>query len=480
MKPKNRDGHVAKSDREQPATFEPLTNGLPAPPAGFDPAEVVERLRIWSLTGRDRYYQMPEVPECVPKDATEGMPSGHVNSWSESDLKRELRIDGVSSRPIEGKMASQMDLVLSHIQRERYVDYAGPMSGKPVSVYTDSQGRRLLVDSSYRLIQPCPGDWSMLRGILERMLPGPRQTLILYAWLKVGIEALRAGEARPGHGLILVGPSNCGKSLIQEHVLTALLGGRAADPTRYLTGDTSFNSELCGAEHLAIQELTSAHDHKSRARFAEGLKQLLVTESHPLNAKYCNTITVYPWWRVSLSINDSVDRLRALPPLSSDFGDKVILLLCESHPMPMPSSSPKERRAFREALTAELPAFVDFLLSWEIPEEIRQTKHAARFGHDNFHHPELSTTLFEMEPQMVLLQILDNSPDLYDNGVWGWGKQEALHKELCDGPHGVQAAKLFSYTNACGQLLAKLRERFPERIRKDHRRNENVWQISVR
>ncbi|MDB6154463.1 MAG: hypothetical protein JWL90_2916 [Chthoniobacteraceae bacterium] len=469
MKPKNnkRDGHAAKLSEDKPAIFEPLNGEPPAPPAGFAPAAVVERLRVWSLKGRDRYFQMPASED------------GHVSSWSESDLKRELRIAGISSRAMDGKTASHMDLVVSCLQRERSIDYAGPMSGKPIQVYNDAQGRRLLVDSSFRLIQPRAGDWSMLRGILERMLKTPEtdQTEYLYAWLKVALEALIAGETRPGHALILAGPSNCGKSFVQEHVLTPLLGGRAADPTRYLTGETGFNSELCGSEHLAIQELTSAQDHKSRALFAEGLKRLLVTESHPLNAKYCNTITFFPWLRVSLSINDSVDRLRALPPLSSDFGDKVILLLCQSHPMPMETNTTAERIAFRAALDAELPGFVEFLLSWEIPEGLRLSKHAARFGHDNFHHPELSTALFEQEPQNVLLQILDHSVALYRDGAWGWGSSEELKEELCIGSMGPRAAKLFSFSGSCGTLLSKLKERFPDRFLSKHTNKGNRWQI---
>ena len=43
----------------------------------------------------------------------------------------------------------------------------------------------------------------------------------------------------------------------------------------------------------------------------------------------------------------------------------------------------------------KLPAFVALLMSWEIPAECRQTKHASRFGHDHFHHPRLTAALFE-------------------------------------------------------------------------------------
>ena len=74
-------------------------------------------------------------------------------------------------------------------------------------------------------------------------------------------------------------PSDCGKSFIQEHVITPLFGGRSADPTKYLLGKTTFNAEMGGAEHLAMQELPSGLDFKSRVLLADELKRLIATES---------------------------------------------------------------------------------------------------------------------------------------------------------------------------------------------------------
>ena len=153
------------------------------------------------------------------------------------------------------------------------------------------------------------------------------------------------GETRAGHGLIMAGPSDCGKSFIQEHVITWLFGGRSADPTKFLLGKTTFNAEMGGAEHLMMQELPSGLDFKSRDLLKTELKRLITTESHSHHPKYCDALTLYPWWRVSLSINSNVDSLKALPGLTSDFGDKILLLLCESHPMPMPTGTRGERPA---------------------------------------------------------------------------------------------------------------------------------------
>ena len=254
--------------------------------------------------------------------------------------------------------------------------------------------------------------------------------------------------------------------------------------------ETTLNAEMGGTP--------SVLDFKSRVLLADELKRLIATESHALHPKYCDALTLFPWWRVSLSINNNVDRLKALPALTSDFGDKILLLLCESDPMPMPTGTPEERRAFRDVITAELPAFVAFLHSWEIPAELRTTRHASRFGHDHFHHPKLVAALFEQEAESSLLYILDNSPNLYnmtpavfkaaggkDSGeddAWGWGPSEFLREQLCDetqfGRFAAQARKLLPTNwSACGSYLSKLAEKYPERFASDHTNKHNVWLI---
>lgn len=472
---KSRDGHARKPAADAPAIVEPVEDEPSAPPVReYDPKPIVEKLNAWWLNGKDRFYLIREEPK-------------PVLSLSEKDFKCELRLEGIFSRSSEGKSYSQADLVMRHLRYERNVAFAGPIAGKRIGVY-EAQGKRMLVTSSPTLIQPKPGAWPVLHEFISGMLctADADQAPYLYAWLKVAISALHKGETRPGHGLILAGPSDCGKSFLQEQVLTALLGGRSADPTKSLLNKTQFNGELSGAEHLMMQELPSGLDFKSRCLFGDELKRLITTESHACQAKYQESMTLFPWWRVSLSINNNVDRLKALPALTSDFGDKVLLLLCESRPMPMPTDTPEERRAFRDRIASELPAFVAHLLAWEIPDELRTSKHASRFGHDHFHHPRLTAALFEQEPQSSLLYILDNCTDLYDaNGVWGWGKSDALREQLCDdgqfGRFAPQARKIFGFAGACGTYLSKLEEKFPERFQSKHStirgQNGNFWMI---
>src|SRR5206468_2119212 len=142
-----------------------------------------------------------------------------------------------------------------------------------------------------------------LRALLEGMFPkvpepdNREQLPYLFAWLKVAITALRADERRGGHALIFVGPSDSGKSFLQEHIITPLLGKRSADLTAYMLNKTTFNAELLGSEHLAIQELPSGLDRESRAFLGEQLKKIVATEGHSYHPKGFDAVQMYPFWR---------------------------------------------------------------------------------------------------------------------------------------------------------------------------------------
>jgi hypothetical protein len=55
-----------------------------------------------------------------------------------------------------------------------------------------------------------------------------------------------------------------------------------------------------------------------------------------------------------------------LPPIDESLADKMILLRTYTHPMLMETETPEGRAAFWSALNSELPAFVHYLLGWQI------------------------------------------------------------------------------------------------------------------
>ena len=335
------------------------------------------------------------------------------------------------------------------------------------------------------MIEPVPGPWPLHRALLEGLLKTEEadQTPWLYAWLQTSREALRAGVNRPAPWLIFSGPSNCGKSFVQGNVLTQMLGGRHADPADWILEKTQHNAEIIGAEHVMMEELAGKLDGASRSTLAERMKQVVVNSEQRWRGMYNDGFMVPVFWRASLSINNSADRLKTLPPLCGNFADKVILFACESRSMPMPTDSNDGWRAFSRALALERPAFAHYLdREFQIPATMRQTKQTERYMYDGFHHPRPVASMFDQEGESSLLYILDKCPELYaDRGAWGWESSKALHELLCEDArfHQVeaQARKLFCFNNACGTYLSKLADKFPARFEKKHTNKGDVWFI---
>ena len=180
------------------------------------------------------------------------------------------------------------------------VRYAAPLAGRMAGFYNEN-GIRLLVTSSPSFIHPVEGAWSTLRAFLEGLLMnseedhGATQWSVLNAWLKIAIEALRAGRQQDGQALAIAGERDCGKSLFQ-HLLTLLLGGRSAKAARYMMGNTDFNSELFECEHIMLEDEFMSHSISDRLRLGTAIKNFTVsTQMQSCHRKGRVAVNLSPW-----------------------------------------------------------------------------------------------------------------------------------------------------------------------------------------
>jgi len=120
--------------------------------------------------------------------------------------------------------------------------------------------------------------------------------------------------------------------------------------------------------------------------------------------------------------------------------------------------------AFRNALLAQLPAFVDFLQNWQIPANLVSN----RFGIKYYHHPEILESLQELSPEEQLLGLIDEvvfAPGLMKTD-WR-GKAAELERALKTAEsRSVQreAEKLLPAVNSCGRYLGRLATQHPDRV----------------
>ncbi len=295
--------------------------------------------------------------------------------------------------------------------------------------------------------------------------------------MKCARIALVERKFTPGQALAIAGPADAAKSLFQK-IITVALGGRSARPYQFMSGQTPFNAHLFGAEHLMIEDESPATDHKARRMLGAMVKSLTVNQDQSCHRKGATPIMLRPYWRLSITLNDEPENLMVLPPIDESLDDKIILLKAERRDMPMPTATPADREAFWNTLMAELPAFLAYVESFEIPPALV----SQRFGITHYHHPELLAKLDDLSPEFKLLAIVENHLLLADQ-TWK-GKASDLERTLTDKdcPFHYEARKLLSWPTACGTYLSRLRRRHPNRITfaRTGDDRERVWTIFPR
>jgi hypothetical protein len=397
---------------------------------------------------------------------------GHYMRVSEIALRRMLKNAGFRAAQRRNDPLSELDEEILLTQVNKRIFYAGPLAGYNTGTY-EIEGRLILVTDAPKLIEPVKGEFPVLEQMIANMLGN--QFLYLLGWLKYAIENLRSGQRHPGQALVLAGERECGKSLLQQ-VITELFGGRSAKPYQFMTEATTFNAELFGAEHLMIEDEAASTDLRARRKFGAYLKQITAAENQRHHGKNKTALTLHPFWRLSISVNDEPENLMVLPPLDDSLRDKLILLRAEKHPMPMQTNTPTEKAAFWETIRNELPAFVQHLLDFEIPESLKSN----RFGITHFHHPTILEAIEELAPEMHLLEQIEQYlfTETFKGAThWGWGTASEFEQELRQWGPDRQIDKVLSFRSAAGTYLARLAAKMPERISSRRIHGKRLWLI---
>lgn len=394
-------------------------------------------------------------------------------SFSQAQATVRMRAKGVADTE-ETPLA--LSTWLSKTQDSRGVDYSGPIAGYPSGMVHEGKSR-YLVTVGPELVVPKEGGFPLIATILAGVLDaeGIEQSEFLNGWLSVSVRALYAGLRQPGQCVVLVGPRNCGKSLIQD-IITQVLGGRSAKPYRYMAGLTTFNGDLVGAEHLQMGDETPHTDAHTRREFGAQIKQICVESVQRIEDKYCAARVMRPFWRLSLSLNDEPENLRTLPMLDEHMVDKLMIFKAVAAAMPMPSATAEERASFWAALLAELPAFVYFLLH---DFQIRPAIACQRFGITKFLHPMILADTMQHEPFMALLDCMDLAWFGGGEGLFPVeGTSQELEKRLIDSSYiGFEAKRLLSWRGAMGRYLGQLAREFPGRVELKRTSRQNLWVV---
>lgn len=373
-------------------------------------------------------------------------------------IKLLLRHNGFLKGYNHANGLSYLEAELLRIATEDTVHYAGPLGGFDVGMY-ELCGFRVLVTRAAKFLQPVAGDFPLFKKFLRELLG--EQVKYFCAWVKWALQSLRNGlDWSPGQLLAIAGPPGSGKSLLQT-LLTPILGGRISSPYDFMTGKETKNAEIFGAEHGLIGDQNHKTDYASRRAFGSAIKTLVVNREQKVRGMFKEGLTLMPFLRLTLTLNDNPESLLVLPPLDSDVSDKILLLRAAKATFPFPSKAFPTEQIYKQALERELPHFLFWLRSWKIPESIRDQ----RYGVFSYHDDGLVENLHELSPEIRLWQLIETYLFTGDFcGEWE-GTSSDLQALLEDRCKGRETRTVLPYSSACGQYLGKLHKQFEKEAR---------------
>jgi len=250
-----------------------------------------------------------------------------------------------------------------------------------------------------------------------------------------------------------------------------------------MAGETPFNSHIFGAEHQMVEDEVPLTDIKARRKFGAHIKQITATDEALNHAKNKHALMSSVFRRLSISCNDEPENLLILPPLDVSIRDKISIFKINGGPMPMPTETDEERKAFRTAIHKSLPGYKHYLVNSKIPDEIRGTRYAVK----EYQHPDILDVLNALSPEQRLEDIIDAC--LFNTGLgpveqvkakpWE-GSATDLERELTNDNSLMkhEARKLFCFNNAGGTYLHRLSNRKPEKYRQVRTHDKRLWTIA--
>lgn len=411
--------------------------------------------------------------------------AGRFQEHGVEDFRRLLRLNGISGKNADGELTSAHDHLIQRVQSKHGVDVAMPLAGYGAGL-REMNGVRLLVTVPPKLPQPQAGDYPALGRLLTELAGvgkdehGDVQLKTLTLWLARAWRSIAEDRTLSGHCLILAGPPSACKTLFQEQIITAILGGRKAKAALVLVKDKDFTADLASSEHLYLADELVSKDYRARMNLAEKIKSFVANRGQSVHPKGVDQMTLNPRWRLSISLNDEPDRLAMLPPLDdADIVDKVILLRC--YPVTRPSDDLEQERWITQ-LIEEIPAFLHYAVAMQVPDELRELD-GVRFGLRSFLHPGLMADMNANESESTAMAVIDKllfwSPDceaIEDSA--SNIRLMMVDKAAGDNAMRAEVDRLFPNELRLGGVLSRIMIRYPGRVEKpDRHGNKRFWRI---
>lgn len=373
---------------------------------------------------------------------------------------------------------SETDAYLTALE-SKPIDWVGSLAGRKAGLHTVNK-KRILVTTSPSLLPPAKGEYPVIRAFvsglfdydpatdqspLKQVEEAVHQSAVFFSWLSLAVKDLYdGGTFCPAQALVIAGPKRVGKNVCQD-IITECLGGRQASPFSAMVGETSFNGELLSAEHWMIADEQHGSGYAEKQKLQSSIKKFCVNKNLPFNAKYSEAVSLDPYRRLTISLNDDEESLKVLPNLSQNSSDKLMILQAFGKPFHGAGTSFCSFDDWWKAVMRELPAFIyDLINDFTIPVEL-QDRH---YRVISYHNADLVEALQSTRPETAFAEIALRHlvPCFQIAGDEPWrGTARELIAALRDrGCREIDSNSHFSNPYHVGRYLVALAESKPDKF----------------
>ena len=331
---------------------------------------------------------------------------GQAVPINEQQLVRELKQAGFGHRKQKGKTTSEIEDALLVINNVNRVNDIAPVIFSKDRIVEYNSNRILNTGKINPIVADSDGDpskWPFLQEWLNQLFEntGQRPTVeYFYAWMKRFYTAVITPTLTHGQALLLVGPTNKGKSLLSNRVISALVGG-FSDASEYVSGLSHFNKDLARVAAWVVDDTTSAASFQDQLKATELIKRAVANPRMEYMAKYADAMSL-PWTgRVIMSLNMDANSLSVIPALDSSNRDKIMALLIREDA----TSNFPANHVLESIIEDELPHFAKWLLDWDPPQEI--VSGPARFGVVSYIDERIADAAYDNSSRSSVAELVD-------------------------------------------------------------------------
>lgn len=321
-------------------------------------------------------------------------PDGTIRCYETQTLRRQLTVHkGVSDRKNKDGSPSAVDKALAYLELHNFIDGAASAAFYPHGIFVHN-GKRILNLHRREALKPSPKktEWGASGGFpfLSEFFDGffaPKfpQSEHFLSWLQYFYRSCLDRSPRSGHGVILAGGVNTGKTFTSRGIVGGLVGG-CAEANAYLVQGDNFNSELFDYSLWVCDDGSMTTTNSMHRLFSESVKRAIANREHRVNEKFRRAVSV-PWQgRFFLTVNDDPVSIAGIPALDGSILEKLMLLKAGERTIAFRSQPEMER-----ILKTELPWFARWLLDWTPPAHCFEGADP-RFGVTTYCHPVLQRT----------------------------------------------------------------------------------------